>query len=90
MGRSSFELCLVARVLSPPVFGLRGSSISRLSLLAYETGAIAHPIVVEKVVGGGRRPRCLGCGACGPLRAGAEQAMLALRAEARHRQRKGA
>ncbi len=43
-----------------------------------------YPIVVEKVGGGSsRRARCLGCGAVGPERTGAEQAMLALRAEAR-------
>ena len=50
-----------------------------------------YPIVVEKVEGGGsRRARCLGCGAGGPPRAGAEQAMLALRAEAQAGQRPGA
>ena len=45
-----------------------------------------YPLVVEKVVGG-RRARCLGCGAGGPPRAGAEQEVLALRAEARAGQR---
>ena len=53
-----------------------------------------YPIVVEKVGavsgGGSRRARCLGCGAGGPPRAGAEQAMLALRAEAQAGQRLGA
>ena len=48
-----------------------------------------YPIVVEKA-GGAERARCLGCGAVGPPRSGAELAMLALRAEARHRQRLGA
>ncbi len=48
-----------------------------------------YPIVVEKVRGS-RRARCLGCGVCGPPRAGAEQALLALRAEAQARQRLGA
>ena len=49
------------------------------------------PIAVEEAGGGGsRRARCLGCGASGPPRAGAEQAMLALRAEARAGQRLGA
>ena len=44
-----------------------------------------YPIVVARA-GGERRARCLGCGASGPPRAGAEQAMLALRAEPRHGQ----
>ena len=48
-----------------------------------------YPIVVDKA-GGGRRAKCLGCGASGPARADAEQAMLALRAEGRHGQRLGA
>jgi hypothetical protein len=48
-----------------------------------------YPIVVEKV-GGTERARCLGCGVGGPPRAGAEQAMLALRAEAQAGQRLGA
>ncbi len=49
-----------------------------------------YPIVVEKVGGGGRRARCLGCGVGGPERAGAEGAMLALREEARAGRRLGA
>ena len=50
-----------------------------------------YPIVVEEAGGGSsRRARCLGCGACGPPRAVAEQAMLALRAEAQAGQRLGA
>ena len=50
-----------------------------------------YPILVEKVGGGSsRRARCLGCGAGGPPRSGAEQAMLALRAEAQAGQRLGA
>ena len=48
-----------------------------------------YPIVVEKA-GGAERARCLGCGAVGPPRSGAEQAMLALRAEAQAGQRLGA
>ncbi len=47
-----------------------------------------YPIVVERAEGG-RRAGCLGCGAVGPPRAGAEQAMLALRAEARYGQKLG-
>ncbi len=50
-----------------------------------------YPIVVEKVGGGSsRRARCLGCGSSGPPWSGAEQAMLALRAEAQAGQRLGA
>src|SRR5918998_149989 len=45
-----------------------------------------YPILVERV-GSNRRARCLGCGASGPARADAEQAMLALQAEARYGQR---
>ncbi len=48
-----------------------------------------YPIVVEKV-GGAERARCLGCGGGGPERSDAEQAMLALRAEAQAGQRLGA
>jgi hypothetical protein len=48
-----------------------------------------YPIVVERVEGG-RQARCLGCGTNGPARADAEQAMLALRAEARYGQKMGA
>ena len=51
-----------------------------------------YPIVVERAEGG-RRARCLGCGAGGPARADAEQALqalLALRAEARYEQKLGA
>ena len=44
-----------------------------------------YPILVEKV-GGGRRARCLGCGALGPDREDMEQAMLALRDQARYEQ----
>jgi DNA-binding NarL/FixJ family response regulator len=50
-----------------------------------------HHYPIEVVaVGGGKRARCLGCGACGPVRAAGEDAMLALRAEARHRGKVGA
>jgi hypothetical protein len=48
-----------------------------------------YPIVVERAEGG-RRARCLSCGTSGPARADAEQAMLALRAEARYGQKLGA
>ncbi len=40
--------------------------------------------------GGQRRARCLGCGACGPVRADGEAAMRALRDEARFRRKAGA
>ena len=46
------------------------------------------PIVVERAEGG-KRGRCLGCGTSGPVRADVEQAMLALRAEARYGQKRG-
>jgi len=45
-----------------------------------------YPIEVAPLAGG-KRARCLGCGACGPVRAAGEDAMLALRAEARYRER---
>ncbi len=48
-----------------------------------------YPIEVARVEGG-RQARCLGCGSSGPTRADAEQAMLVLRAEARHGQMLGA
>jgi hypothetical protein len=48
-----------------------------------------YPIVVDRALGG-RRAKCLGCGSSGPTRAEAEQAMLALRAEARYARRLGA
>jgi hypothetical protein len=43
-----------------------------------------QPIEVSPTEGG-KRARCLGCGACGPVRADTEAAMRALRNEARHR-----
>ena len=50
-----------------------------------------HTYPVEVVpLGGGRRARCLGCGACGPVRADAEAAMKALRDEARLWRKAGA
>ncbi len=50
-----------------------------------------YPIVVEKVGGGSsRHARCLGCGALGPDREDVEQAMLALRDQARYKQSLGA
>ena len=48
-----------------------------------------YPIVVE-MAEGGRRARCLGCGTSGPARADAEQAMRALKAEARYGHKLGA
>ena len=45
-----------------------------------------YPIEVVNVRSG-RRARCLGCGACGPVRASGEEAMLTLRDEARYRDR---
>ena len=41
-----------------------------------------YPIEVVMLIGDERRARCLGCGACGPVRAEGEAAMLALRDEA--------
>ena len=48
-----------------------------------------YPIEVTST-GAGKRARCLGCGARGPLREGTGEAMLALRAEARYRGKLGA
>ena len=44
-----------------------------------------YPIVLEYTVVG-KRAKCLGCGAWGPVREGSEEAVLALRAEARNRE----
>ena len=49
-----------------------------------------YPIEVAATVGAGKRARCLGYGTCGQVRAGTEEAMLALRAEARHNEKLGA
>jgi hypothetical protein len=49
-----------------------------------------YPIEVTSTVGARKRARCLGCGACSPERAGTEEAMVALRAEARYRGKLGA
>jgi hypothetical protein len=49
-----------------------------------------YPIEVVRVRSGKKRARCLGCGACGPVRASGEEAMLALRDEARYRDKVGA
>ena len=47
-----------------------------------------HHYPIEVVaVGDVKRARCLGCGAYGPASAAGEDAMLALRAEARHREK---
>ena len=43
------------------------------------------PIVLEYTVVG-KRAKCLGCGAWGPVREGSEEAVLALRAEAQYRE----
>jgi hypothetical protein len=48
-----------------------------------------YPIEVVRVRSG-RRARCLSCGACGPVRVFGEEAMLALRDEARYRDKVGA
>jgi hypothetical protein len=48
-----------------------------------------YPIEVARVRSG-KHARCLGCGACGPVRASGREAMLALRDEARYRDRVGA
>ena len=40
-----------------------------------------YPIVVSDAEGGKKRARCLGCEATGPSRAGAPEAMRALREE---------
>jgi hypothetical protein len=44
-----------------------------------------YPIEVAPM-GDGERAKCLGCGACGPVRADAEAAMQALMDEGRHRE----
>ena len=44
-----------------------------------------YPIVLEYTVAG-KRARCLGCGVWGPVREGSEEAVLALREEARNRE----
>lgn len=49
-----------------------------------------YRILVENAVAGGRRARCLGCRTSGPMRAGSEEAMLALRAEALYKGKIGA
>ena len=50
-----------------------------------------HLYPVEVVpIGEEKHARCLGCGACGPARANTEEAILALRAEARLRNNVGA
>jgi hypothetical protein len=46
-----------------------------------------HLSPIEVVaVGVGKRARCLVCGACGPVREGSKEAMLALREEGRYRE----
>jgi hypothetical protein len=44
-----------------------------------------YPIVLEYTVAG-KRARCLGCGAWGPVREGSKEAVLALREEAPSRE----
>ena len=48
-----------------------------------------YPIVVSTTEGGKKRARCLGCEATGPLRAGAPEAMRALREEGNIGRRRG-
>ncbi len=48
-------------------------------------GSCRHHYPIEVVrMQGGKRARCLGCMACGPLREGAQEAMQVLRDEARY------
>jgi hypothetical protein len=49
-----------------------------------------YPIVVSTTEGGKKRARCLGCEATGPLRAGAPEAMRALKEEGKNRKKAGA
>ena len=49
-----------------------------------------YPIVVSTAEGGKKRARCLGCETTGPLRAGAPEAMRALREEGKNRKMAGA
>jgi hypothetical protein len=49
-----------------------------------------YPIVVSDAEGGKKRARCLGCETIGPLRAGAPEAMRALREEGKNRKMAGA
>ena len=64
-------------------------------LMARERPAVwgcEHQYPIEVVPAGksGRRARCLGCGMCGPVvRKGSEEAMLALRNEARFKDEGG-
>jgi hypothetical protein len=48
-----------------------------------------YQIVVSAAEGGKKRARCLGCEATGPLRAGAPEAMRALREEGKTGRRRG-
>ena len=48
-----------------------------------------YPIEVAPI-GDERRARCLGCGACGPVRADSEAALRALKLEAMHGGKVGA
>jgi hypothetical protein len=43
-----------------------------------------YPIEVQEVTGGGEIARCLGCGARGPVRGSAQEAVETLRAEAQY------
>ena len=48
-----------------------------------------YPAMVEATGDGNRRARCLGCGKAGPTRAGAAEAMRALRDEGEFRNKIG-
>ncbi len=48
------------------------------------------PVVVSTAEGGKKRARCLGCETSGPLRAGAPEAMRALREEGKNGKKAGA
>jgi hypothetical protein len=48
-----------------------------------------YPIVLSDAEGGKKRARCLGCEATGPSRAGAPEAMRALREEGKNRKKTG-
>jgi hypothetical protein len=49
-----------------------------------------YPIMVSAAEGGKKRARCLGCEATGPLRAGAPEAMRALRENGKNGKKAGA
>jgi hypothetical protein len=63
----------------------RNTSMAREKPTTIFWGCDHHYPSEVVAVGGGKLARCLGCGACGPVRVAGEDAMLAPRAEARHR-----